>query len=209
MPDVGSLSGVFTGTVSFEWVPDPLIVASEIRRVGIELMDMRAPLEIASRIAAHDIDRHFQTKTDPDGAPWPEWSDSYALSGQGEELMERTGALRAAASSPSAFDVTVVPGGGEVVFTGAGLPGYGMIHHFGSPNRQTRWGTPNPLPQRAFAGISTEAQIEILNEFDAWVGAVAAGFNVGVSSRLHPTSVFTHPSGRQQFRIGGQWGPNV
>jgi N-acetylglucosamine kinase-like BadF-type ATPase len=122
--------------------------------------------------------------------------------------MVQSGAVEAAASSPEAFEVNAYVGGGEVVFTGAGMPERGYWHHFGSESRTTKWGTPNPLPQRAFIGIDTDTQLAIVAEFDAWMGAIVGGFDIGGGGGSS-VSIFTHASGRQQFRVGGWWGPNV
>lgn len=211
MASMGSLTGVFTGDLVFDWHPEPIIVANEILALSGALNNLEPPLQAARAIAEHNIDQHFDTKSGPDGEQWPEWSESYEpyATRMGGSLLEQTGELRAA--TKGSLEVVGGFGSGEVVISGI-LPHYGAAHHTGLAGRTTKWGTPNPLPARPFLGIDEEAQVEIITEFDAWFSAVVGGFGGGggiIEQRMSKVSVFTHRTGRQQYRIGGWWGPNV
>jgi hypothetical protein len=119
--------------------------------------------------------------------------------------MVLTGALAEQAGSEDAFDLSAYPGGGQVTFNG-NIPEHGFYHQFGAV--RSKGGV---LPRRAFIGLSASAQAEIIAEFDAWVGMVIGeGWGGGSGTGpTHPLSIFTHPSGRRQYRVGGWWGPNV
>jgi phage gpG-like protein len=205
----GSFTGAFEGTITFEWAPDPLIVAQEIETVARELDDMMAPLQAARQIAAQDIDKRFDTKTDPDGGAWAPWSAEYAARPPLGTLLEATGAMRAAAGSPSAFSVTAHAGGGEVFFTGAGVPEYWIFHQLGATRHSHSKETiafleesggeyiPNTLPARPFVGLSEEAEVLIVDVFDEWLGGV-------INLAVHPTTGFVQARGP-----GGQFGRRI
>lgn len=205
----GSFTGAFGGTITFEWAPDPLIVAKELEGMASALNNMIMPLEASRQIAAQDIQRRFDTKTAPDGSPWEPWSWSYADRAAATNvggLLEKTGAMRAAAASPSAFDVNAYVGGGEVVFTGAGLPDYWMAHQEGAT--RTRSGASelkaagfgdigaNVLPARPFVGLSEEGELAIVDIFDEWFAGVT-GFFVGAGGNV------------QRRLSSGRFGPRV
>jgi phage gpG-like protein len=204
----GSFSGAFTGTISFDWAPEPLVVANELRGMAEALDNMMAPLQASRAIAVADMNERFETKTSPEGEPWAPWSASYAARNPPGSLLERTGAMRGAATSPDAFEVTVYDGGGEVMFSGAGLPEYWIYHQMGAI-RQSLTGEArkfieefsgeaidNVLPARPFVGISEKAQIAIIDVFDEWFGGIV-GF-------------YMHPGGGVQRRLpSGRFGPMV
>jgi len=199
----GSISGAFSGEITFNWYPEPIVIANQLRTMAGALMQMEGPLEGARAISQQNIGEHFDTKTGPDGQSWPEWSESYAESGRGVELLEQSGALRAAATAPSAFHINVWNGGGELFFD-ADLPSYGLAHHSGLSGRTNRWGAPSPLPARPFIGLSEDAEIAIVETFDAWVGSIVGGFSSGIYVHEHT------PSHWVQTRLpSGRWGPRI
>lgn len=63
--------------------------ASSRRRIFGEMME-----DIGDDIAEVARDRISDNNVDPDGDPWKPWSSSYADSGQGVSLLERTGKMR-------------------------------------------------------------------------------------------------------------------
>lgn len=205
----GSFTGAFEGTITFEWAPDPLIVAQNIRTMADDLSNMIEPLQAARQIAAQDVQKRFDTKTDPDGKAWEPWAPSYAAKPPIGTLLEATGAMRAAAASPAAFDVNEFGDGGEVVFTGAGLPEYWIYHQLGASRQQHSVETrefikqfsgtepiANELPARPFVGLSEEAELMIVDIFDEWFAGVV--------------SYYVGASGSVQKRLpGGRFGPKV
>jgi phage gpG-like protein len=204
----GSFTGVFGGSISFDWAPEPIVVAEELTGMARALDNMAMPLEASRQIAQLDIGKRFDTKTDPDGNAWAPWSISYAATNPPGSLLELTGAMRAASTSPSAFDVDVHPGGGQVIFTGAGVPEYWHYHQHGATRMRfdaetqaffTATGEDvlaNELPARPFVGLSEEAEIAIVDIFDEWF-AGATSFAVNPST------------GVVQRRVGGRYGGKV
>lgn len=161
-------------TLTFEWHPSPLVLAENFYQGAAFLEDLRRPLIASQTPAIESMNRRFDTKTDPGGGAWPEWSDSYAAVATGS-LGERTGAMRAAATSREAFPVT----NNEMFFSGAGLPDYWewfndgtgskhshLVEEMASAGFEWMGGTQPPRP---FVGIDEEAQFEILEIFDLWV----------------------------------------
>lgn len=205
----GSFTGAFEGTITFDWAPEPMVVAQEIRAMASALDNMEEPLMAARSIAMQDIETRFDTKTDPDGGAWAPWSAGYAARPPLGSLLEATGAMRAAVTSASAFDVNVFDGGGEVVFTGGGAPEYWIYHQLGATRAAhsaetiaflTEGGkheyTGNVLPARPFAGLSEKAEVAIIDIFDEWFAGVV-GF-------------YIHPTGSAQLRMpGGRFGPKL
>lgn len=166
--------GGFSGTVTFDWHPDPLIIAEQADQAAANVNMMQRPLRIAMGLARQNIEQHFLTATGPDGEAWEDWSDykpdnsswkSYAEKAAGQPgILIQTGGLMGEATSRGAFTVT-----NREVFYARPSP-LGDWHDEGLPGRQTRWGTPNDLPQRKFAGIDAATQAAIVEAFDVWFG---------------------------------------
>lgn len=57
---------------------------SDRRKLATELAD----------VLVDQTDKNFKKKRDPDGQPWAPWSTSYARSGRGRFLLDRTGQMR-------------------------------------------------------------------------------------------------------------------
>lgn len=166
--------GGFSGTITFDWHPDPLIIAEQADQAAANVDRMERPLRIAAGLARANIAEHFATSTGPDGEAWEDWSDykpdnskwkSYAEKAAGQPgILIQTGGLLADATSRSAFTVT----NREVFYARPGP--LGAWHDEGLPGRETRWGTPNELPQRRFAGVDEKTRVAITEAFDLWFG---------------------------------------
>jgi len=148
-------------TVEFYWTPDPVLYAERLNAVAASLENRVIPLAAASEAIRADIQERFETETDPSGAPWEDWAETYqpyAEAYPNEGILKQTTELEEAATATEATVVT-----NETVFyrTNA-LPHYGLAHDLGLPDRK------NPLPQREFLGMSDEAVGEIMGSFYQW-----------------------------------------
>lgn len=153
--------------VHFEWNPDPVVFGQAILTVEAALRDRTLPLMFAAEQTQADIRERFETETDPEGAPWQEWAESYvdyAESFPNIGILRQTGELYERASSNQAFIIS-----NDSVFYDPGvLPARGIWHQEGRPGRTTASGSPNPLPKRAFLGLSAEAEARIMLTFVNW-----------------------------------------
>lgn len=157
--------------MTFEWVPDPKVYANKFLTVADALETTRAvPLAAASEQMQTAIQERFDTKTDPQGVPWPRWSFSYLASHFAPLLLNldgilvRTGALRKAAVSTEAMTVT----NDTLFYQTELLPNYGLAHDQGLPDRAGGWSGRNPLPRRSFLGMDDESALRILGFFSEW-----------------------------------------
>ena len=209
--EVGAFAG---GTISFTWVPDPEVIAQELIATANRLEDRRGPLLISRQIAISDMEERFKTRSDPDGNPWPPWSPAYAP--RGNRMLDLTGAMKDAATSPSAYPVT----NESVFFNTGGMPEYWAWHQEGTGGTQIFHGgqeSPlgvigegkslvlggegrgNALPPRPFVGVSFEAQLKIIETFDQWFeGAIT----LGVSSKGKSFSRYTRRGTGGRFVSG-------
>lgn len=194
----GNATGAFGGTITFDWVPDPEVVAAEIIQTAENLEDRSSPLALSRQIAIGDMRERFMTETSPGGDAWAPWADSYKPYAEGINagILRRSGALYGAATSEGAYPITA----DSVFFSTAGLPEYWIYHQTGAlrtagASREEAEahvefirslgsefvpggaGTGiNVLPARPFVGLSFEAELQILEVFDQWfAGAVAIG----------------------------------
>jgi hypothetical protein len=141
--------------------PTPNEVANELFASAERLMHIEYFLEAAKSHAMHDMQKRFETETDPDGEAWRDWADSYAQYADEHNIgiLRQTEDLYWGAMDDSAWDVT--PEG--LFFDTSGLPEYWEYHQDGT------W----KMAKRPFIGLSDEAERAIDAEFFAWVeGAV-------------------------------------
>jgi len=154
-------------TIWFDWSPEPLIVAQELKQFAAFYEDMQLPLFASREVAQVDFYDHFVHEVSPEGKPWQEWADSYEdyANQHNVGILWQTGALVEAATAKESFIVGV----DDLTYT-AKLPHYGIAHHDGIPDL---------LPSRPFIGLSAEAQFEILEIWEAWFAAGATAFVLG------------------------------
>lgn len=187
----GRQTGAFAGTISFDWYPDPDVVAMELIQTAENLEDRSVPLALSRLVAQQEHLEHFETQSGPDGEAWRPWASSYepiARATNAGEILERTLALEEAMVEPSAYPITQ----DSVFFSTAGLPEYwlwnqegtGSFSNWGARDdiieRTVAGGLPlernvgfgigkgSALPARPFIGMSVEAQLKILEIFDLW-----------------------------------------
>jgi hypothetical protein len=209
---IGSYGTQAAGSITFEWVPDPLYFSDKILDVKDSLEDRTVPLILSRAAIQKDIEENFEGEHDPQGQPWAPWSSTVDTRGIVEEgslfkgyadnlppghsgkILNWRGILKAAATSESAF----VQVSGQSVnddslfFDTKGLPPYWIYHQEGLPDRQT------PLPQREFLGISDD--VVILEIFDEWFQGI---LEVATSSRGKTFGRRRDPSTGRFMAAGG------
>lgn len=193
------------GSVSFTWMPAPSIVAADIDAAANKLERIIEPLLLSRNVAQADIREHFDNEESPDGDAWAELSPDYVeRRGSAHPILDDTGALKAAATSPGAFQVT----GNTLFYDMGAIPDYGMYHQTGYNKKFGGTGAERAsfqkflsesgiesggrVPARPFAGMSEKAMFEILAIFDEWV---TGALGIVVSG-----------SGTAQVRTGGRFG---
>lgn len=188
--------GAMGGTITFDWVPEPYVLADELFKIAGALEDTASPILLSREVAKGDVRDRFMSKTTPDGAAWAPWARDYPDS---ESILIRTHALMDAATGDAAYNVTT----DALFFDFGALPFYGVFHEFGAERsagatadtgastkeflkRAKALGLEvvgdlsgigvNTLPARPFAGLSFEAELRIVEIFDQWFqGAIALG----------------------------------
>lgn len=203
--------GALGGVISFEWVPDPEVLAGEIMKLAGYLENFIPPLEASKGIAKQDMQMHFDTETSPDGAAWAQLDPDYAAKrGSAHPILQLTGAMHDAAVSDAAYAID----GHDLFFNTGGLPFYWIFHETGREavagfsewvkKARSDLGltaeidvSGSGMPARPFVGISFAAQLAILEAFDAWFAGGVSGF-------------YTHPGGTVQRRgATGQFGSKI
>lgn len=208
--------GAAGGELTFEWVPDPEVIAAALFEAAAAIENMEPPLMLSRQVAIEDIRQRFDTHTAPDGSPWVAWSESYApdaLRNNIGGILQRTGELEATATAESAFLVD----GNSVFYDTGSLPPYWIWHQEGRERsgggrdasagaatsiedlaKQTAQGDlggGNVLPARPFVGTSFEAELQIVEIFDQWFeGAIALG--VSSKGKAFPRHSLRGASGR-------------
>lgn len=214
--------GALGGEINFEWIPDPEVVASKMMEIAGYLDNVESPLVLSQQVLINDIRQRFQTKTDPDGSHWQEWSDSYRPDAEAHNIdgiLVRTGELRSSSTSDTAFVVD----GHSIFYDTGGLPEYwlwnqeGATRSTGTGEREAiayakhanvsleharkviaqEGGTAgaNILPARPFVGVSFEAELRIVEIFDQWFeGAIALGTTA--AGKAYPRHSARGPGGR-------------
>jgi len=155
--------------ITAEWVPDPGMEAQALLRLSDAIEDWRSPMEEVRTITRQSIRRRFDTETDPEGKPWEALSEGYLSrkrrEGYPDRILRRDEALYEAATDEGSFMITER----EVIFEPDRLPFYGGLHQAGMPSTTYPGRTNNPLPQRAFIGLTDDDIDEIEAEFVFWL----------------------------------------
>lgn len=218
--------------ITFEWVPDPRVIEEEMLQLANKLEDWAIPLSAARSAAIYDMDLHFETESDPDGDRWTSLDEGYAGSGrkQGsahpDDILQLTGALRAAATSERAWFIS----GNSLFFNTGALPSYGPIHQAGTVSgiqasvlkklregnatltreeagTELNSGRGKNLPQRRFIGLDEPTIAEIEGIFIAWFDetVVTTGGGRGIPTGIPSGSgvVVRGTGGRFIGRTGG------
>jgi hypothetical protein len=191
--------------VSITWVPDPKIIAAKLLELAGYLENFIPPLMAAKGIAQQDMQEHFDTESGPDGAAWAPLADSTIERWGDHPILQLTGAMRDAATSEGAYQID----GRDLFIDTSGFPPYWVYHETGTSGAgmapileelKAKGFEVDPLagggmPARPFVGISFEAQMLIIEAFDAWFEGGVSGF-------------YVRPSGKVQTRVGsGKFGP--
>lgn len=192
------------------------------------LEDVSVPLNSAKEIARHDMEQRFVRQVDPNGKPWAPLSDNYVLEKMRDgfpilPILTRTTDLRTKATDRSAWFVA----GDTVYFNTANLPPYWAAHQqrggrlpwvedkvskSGLEFREVKGG----MPQRAFIGLSEDAEKQILVMMDQWLsgGLYRAETNFRNKNLIQAPSGMKFASkgagGKLQWRTSsGRFGPMV
>lgn len=190
-PGAGQYAMGAEGYIEFDWKPEPYVIANQLFTAADELEDRSAPLALSRQIAIDDMRDHFMSETSPDGAKWEDWAESYEpyASQHNAGILRQTQALFGAAVSPAAYPVT----DDAVFFSTAGLPEYGIYHQFGAERTHASAidliesgfeYAGNTLPARPFIGISSAAELEIIQVFDQWFAGIIAIIGAGGGGRV-------------------------
>jgi hypothetical protein len=171
------------------------------------------PLKAAEAIAKADIHERFQSHEDPEGDEWQQLSpntvrrkaSSPTLRTFPEDILTHTGLMEKQATADESFSIT----GDQLVWSSEHMPPYWGVHQEGSGEFDeisaersasgkpikfaTTEGRGQATPQRAFIGLSQQAEEQIIGVFDAW-------YDEGVNMFIHPGT------GVAQERVGGRFG---
>lgn len=189
--------------LNFDWDPEPEKAAFALLNLEAYLENTAAPVFAAKLIAIRDTEEHFYREEDPEGDTWPYWADSYARTAEIENvgILRKTEELFYKATDPSAYQV--LPH--ALYFDTSDLPPYWSVHQYGDLKKPRgkaaalAWkspyysGTPGGVPQRAFLGLSAEAQEEIDALFFKWLETGGEVFMRG--GKAVESHVFQAPTG--------------
>jgi hypothetical protein len=191
----GGQLGSAGGMIELVWVPDPKIIAAKILELAGYLENFIPPLEASRGIARQDMQHHFDTESGPDGGKWAPHADSTIDRWGEHSILQLTGAMHDAAVSEGAY---VIDGRDLFIDTSA-FPDYWVFHEtgrgaealaehaaflaksekiFGVKIESAGTGT-GAMPARPFVGLSFEAQMKIIEAFDAWFEGGISGFYTG------------------------------
>jgi phage gpG-like protein len=207
------------GTISFDWAPNPAIVAAKLDIAAARLEHMAEPLGLSREVAIADVEERFATETAPDGSAWTPWATSYAERTTASSILTLTGAMRDAVTSRGAWPID----GNDLFFSGSGAPERWAWHQSGAVRSrgvseadiqatkemharglfgegitaEQVYG--NVLPARPFIGLSEDAKFQVIDIFDAWVagtiGAVVYPSRGGYTRQVFRTSTGRFASG--------------
>ena len=217
--------GALGGMMRLDAVPDPERVAFMYMKLAGYLEDTRLPMLGAKRIAQEDMQRHFDTDTDPEGNPWipldPDYKKKKAkMGGDPDNILTLSSDLERSASSEAAWVATE----NSLFFKTSALPAYWDVHESGSDasglsgyaaavrervRSKSRLeddpggahdsldiGRGQATPARPFIGLTVAAREQIVELFDLW-------FDEGIRLTVHPRT------GIVQQRVGGQFGTKM
>jgi hypothetical protein len=191
----GGELGSAGGMIEIVWAPDPRIIAAKILELAAYLENFIPPLEASRGIAQRDMQEHFDTESGPNGEAWAPLADSTIERWGEHPILQLTGAMRDAATSEGAYVID----GRDLFIDTSSFPPYWVFHETGTSGKgmgqileelKAKGFEIDPLagggmPARPFVGISFEAQMLIIEAFDAWFEGGVAGF-------------YTRPSGKVQ-----------
>lgn len=187
------------GNITFDWVPNPAVVAAQLDIAAARLEKVAEPLGLSREVAIADVEEHFAGQHGPDGGAWAPWASSYAERTSASSILTLTSEMRGAVTSRGAWPID----GTDLLFSGGGAPARWAWHQYGASRsgrggglsaeekaHYTRMheagafqqGVPlaavlgeNVLPARPFIGLSEDAKFKIIDIFDAWVAGTIAG----------------------------------
>jgi phage gpG-like protein len=178
-----------------EWIPDPEVIAQELFKLASDTEDWAVPLAKTRQLFIENTDLHFETETDPAGNKWTALDPVYLKrkldDGWPADILTRTGALRAKATSEAAWLIE----DRSIVFDEAVLPFYGGIHQAGTANAEATAvldklrrgqtititeagvalsgvGAGQNLPKRMFIGLDEFAILEAEEIFLNWLNGL-------------------------------------
>lgn len=197
--------------ITGEWVPDPSDFEARLIGLSRSLENMTPLLVAARQLAIDSTAAHFDSQSDPQGNPWTPLDPDYLIAkGKAgyptDEILVRTGAGKAAATSEGAYFITE----DAVWFNPSALPDYMALHQSGTVSAgvtealgrlrtktATRadmqvsiagTGRGNALPKREFIGFDEIDILALEDLINNWFEAVfveefPVGGNLGVETR--------------------------
>jgi hypothetical protein len=124
---------LITVDIGLEEIEDAQILLADI---AANLENFASPMRASAGLAREDMQRRFNTETDPDENPWtaldPEYLRSKLSLGYPENILHRRGDLERAATSLDAWIIDDEGETGELFFDTDILPPYGLAHQTGS-----------------------------------------------------------------------------
>lgn len=141
------------------FIPPLTILAAQMRDVATDLQDFEEPLKTSvQQVAIPAIGRNF----DLEGPGWDPLSEATVLiRGESNPILDRTGALRAAATSTDIWNITST----EAVVTNLDADvHYGQFHLSGTQY----------MPQREFLFFTPEDEGRIAQVFADWMSDTVA-----------------------------------
>jgi len=216
---IGAYGTQAAGSITFEWVPDPIIFSEKILDVKDALEDRTIPLLLSKGIIQRDIESNFEGEHDPQGQPWPPWSSGFTTDSDGRrrrkvyedpatgavtsergyaenlpdghsgKILNWRGILKEAATSDAAF---VQVSGQSVNDDSLFFDTGGLPPYWEWHQEGVDYRTPGgELPQRRFLGMSDEAELQILEVFDGWFQGIV---EAATSSRGRTFARWRDPS---------------
>jgi phage gpG-like protein len=183
--------------------------------------DAALPLKASEEIAKASIHRRFKDHDDPGGTAWQPLSDRTVrrkardpkLRSFPEDILTLTGDMETRATADESFTIM----DDQLVWSSEYMPSYWGVHQYGSGEFEsmeafglsgtqvvqtgtlqiaTTEGRGKATPARPFVGLDSEAEIEIVEVFDAW-------YDEGVSLAINPRT------GVAQERVSGRFGARL
>ncbi len=187
-------------TVLVEWSPDPMVFGRAIMEVDAGLHNTFVPMSWAAEEMSADIKERFETETDPSWQPWEQWTEKYepvANAYPNVGILQQSTQLYDAVTSNDAMIVN----NNTVFFDESVMPRRGFWHQLGAPNRRTKSGAANPLPERRFLGLTATTRAYILGMWDAWFDETIQIYttSLGRWGRRHAARGIHPRTGRQSF----------
>lgn len=189
--------------ITYEWEPDPDEMAARMWTVADALRDPHAPLVLAAQQTREDIEESFRSESAPDGQKWDSYTEKYqpvADAHPNISMLRQDSLLFDAATDEDAFVIR----GDTLFYDTSGWPvtakgdSYGWFHQEGVPDRHTKGGSLNPLPQREFVGVTGEGETFIFTTFMQW-------FDRSVDLFVHRKTGRLSRRSQQRDPLTGRW----